>query len=147
MKKVYAIEKLCLNCRLCEVYCKTAHSRSHDVLTANKYEEPAPIARVTVYGDNQRSAAVNCRHCDDPKCVKACITGAMSKDKKTGIVSVDESKCIGCMTCLAVCPFGCIKTGTFAVKCDLCKGEEEPACVKNCPNRALIYADIGGGDR
>lgn len=144
MKRVYAKEELCLNCRLCEVYCKTAHSESKDVVKANKYEEPAPVARLTVCGDNRLSAAVNCRHCDNPKCVEACITGAMHKDAKTGIVSVDENKCIGCMTCLAVCPFGSIKTGKFAVKCDLCQGEEEPACVRNCPNRALVYTDLGG---
>ena len=144
MKRVYAKEELCLNCRLCEVYCKTAHSSSGDVLTANKYESPAPVSRVKVYGDNQLSVAVNCRHCDNPKCVEACITGAMTKDAKTGIVSVDEHKCIGCMTCLAVCPFGCIQAGKVAIKCDLCQGESEPACVKNCPNRALVYLETGG---
>ncbi len=146
LKKVFAREELCINCHLCEVYCKTAHSKSKDVLTANKYENPAPVSRVTVYGDRYASVAVNCRHCDDPACVKACITGAMTKDKKTGTVSVDTSKCIGCMTCLAVCPLGCIKTGTYAVKCDLCKGEDMPACVKNCPNKALVYMDLGGAD-
>ncbi|MBR2590518.1 MAG: 4Fe-4S dicluster domain-containing protein [Clostridia bacterium] len=146
MKKVYAKEELCLNCHLCEVFCKTAHSLSKDVIKANKYEQPAPAARVKVYGDNKLSVAVNCRHCEEPKCVKACITGAMTKDKKTGIVSVNEEKCIGCMTCLAVCPFGCIQTGKFAVKCDLCRGEDEPACVKNCPNRALVYTDLGGAE-
>ena len=146
MKKVFAREELCVNCRLCEVYCKTAHSQSKDVLKANKYEEPAPIPRVTVYGDSRASVAVNCRHCDDPACVKACITGAMQKDKRTGIVSVDENKCIGCMTCLAVCPVGCIKTGNYAVKCDLCRGEDMPACVKNCPNKALVYLEVGGAE-
>ena len=144
MKKVFAREELCVNCRLCEVYCKTAHSQSKDVLKANKYEQPAPISRITVYGTRDTSVAVNCRHCDDPACVKACITGAMQKDKKTGIVSVDENKCIGCMTCLAVCPYGCIKTGPYAVKCDLCQGEDMPACVKNCPNKALVYLEVGG---
>ena len=146
MKKVFAREELCINCRLCEVYCKTAHSKSKDVLKANKYEEPAPISRITVYGDKMASVAVNCRHCDDPACVKACITGAMQKDKKTGVVSVDTDKCIGCMTCLAVCPIGCIKTDKFAVKCDLCQGEDMPACVKNCPNNALVYLKVGGND-
>ena len=146
MKKVFSREDLCVNCRLCEVYCKTAHSKSKDVLIANKYEEPAPISRFTVYGDRKASVAVNCRHCDDPACVKACITGAMHKDKKTGIVSVNEDKCIGCMTCLAVCPIGCIKAGKTAVKCDLCQGEDMPACVKNCPNKALVYVEAGGND-
>ena len=113
------------------------------MLTANKYENPAPISRVKVYGDRVASVAVNCRHCDDPACVKACITGAMHKDKKTGIVSVDPDKCIGCMTCLAVCPIGCIQPGNIAYKCDLCGGEE-PACVKGCPNRALVWVEAGG---
>ena len=143
MKKVFAKENLCINCRLCEVYCKTAHSKSKNVVTAYKNENPAPVARISVYGDKAASVAVNCRHCDDPACVKACITGAMHKDKKTGIVSVDENKCIGCMTCLAVCPVGCIKTGHIAMKCDLCRGEE-PACVKNCPNKALVWLETGG---
>ena len=67
----------------------------------------------------------------------------MTKDKKTGIVSVNEDKCIGCMTCLAVCPIGCIKQGNIAYKCDLCQGEE-PACVKNCPNNALLWLEVGG---
>ena len=108
MKKVFAREELCVNCHLCEVYCKTAHSASGDVLTANKYENPAPISRVKVYGDRVASVAVNCRHCDDPACVKACITGAMHKDKKTGIVSVDPDKCIGCMT------WRCAPSGVFS---------------------------------
>lgn len=143
MKKVFAREELCINCRLCEVYCKTNHSKSKDIIKAYKTENPAPVSRVAVYGDKTASVAVNCRHCDDPACVKACITGAMTKDKKTGIVSVNEDKCIGCMTCLAVCPIGCIKTGNIAYKCDLCAGEE-PACVKNCPNRALLWLEAGG---
>lgn len=143
MKKVFAREQYCINCRLCEVYCKTNHSKSKDVVTAYKHESPEPQARISVYGSSKASVAVNCRHCADPACVKACITGAMTKDKKTGIVSVNEEKCIGCMTCLAVCPVGCIKAGTTAVKCDLCSGEE-PACVKNCPNKALVWADDGG---
>lgn len=145
MKKVFAIEELCVNCRLCEVYCKTNHSKSKDIIKAYKSEKPEPVSRISVYGGRDISVAVNCRHCDDPPCVKACITGAMTKDKKTGIVSVNESKCIGCMTCLAVCPYGCIKAGNIAYKCDLCSGEE-PACVKNCPNHALVLLETGGGE-
>ena len=143
MKKVFAREDLCVNCRHCEVFCKTAHSISKDIVKAHKEEYPEPVARISVYGGKINSVAVNCRHCDDPACVRACITGAMQKDKKTGIVSVNENKCIGCMTCLAVCPYGCIKTGKIALKCDLCGGDE-PQCVKNCPNNALVWLEAGG---
>lgn len=145
MKKVYAKEELCLNCRLCEAYCRTAHSKSKDILKAHLRENPPPVSRISVAGDNMDSVAVNCRHCDNPACVAACITGAMQKNPETGLVFCDESRCIGCMTCLAVCPVGCISAGETAVKCDLCQGETEPACVKNCPNKALVYVDVTGG--
>lgn len=146
MKRVYANEELCINCRLCEVYCKTAHSKSKDIIKAHLYEKPEPVSRITVEGDNELSFAVSCRHCEHPACVEACITGAMTKDPETGIVTCNKDKCIGCMTCVAVCPYGCVKIGDYALKCDLCQGEEEPACVKNCPNKALIYIE-GGAER
>ncbi|NLN45946.1 MAG: 4Fe-4S dicluster domain-containing protein [Clostridiaceae bacterium] len=143
MKRVYAIEKNCIDCKLCEVYCKTAHSRTKDIIKAHKTEQPEPQARILVEGDHLLSCAVSCRHCDDPACVAACITGAMVKDPVTGIVTNDPDRCIGCMTCLAACPYGVVKVGTVAFKCDLCQGEEEPACVAHCPNRALIYVEGG----
>ena len=59
MKKVFARENLCINCRLCEVYCKTAHSKSKDVVTAYKSESPEPVARISVYGSKEASVAVN----------------------------------------------------------------------------------------
>jgi carbon-monoxide dehydrogenase iron sulfur subunit len=42
------------------------------------------------------------------------------------------------------CALGAIKPDTEhkkALKCDLCQGEEIPACVANCPNEALVYID------
>lgn len=147
MKKIFAKEDVCLNCRLCEVYCRTAHSQTKDVIKAHLKENPVPVSRIIVEGDNMDSFAINCRHCDKPACVAACITGAMTKNSETGVVSCNEEKCIGCMTCVAVCPFGCVKTGKVAIKCDLCQGEDEPACVKNCPNKALVYIEVGGEDK
>jgi Fe-S-cluster-containing hydrogenase component 2 len=28
------------------------------------------------------------------------------------------------------------------VKCDLCQDEKIPVCVANCPNEALVYAEV-----
>ncbi len=146
MKRVYSNEKLCLDCKLCEVYCKAAHSKSKDVIKAYKEETPAPEARIRVEGGKLLSVAVSCRHCDEPECVTACITGAMQKDPLTGRVMNDPERCVGCMTCAAACPYGCIKVGDIALKCDLCDLTGEPACVKHCPNNALIYVE-GGSER
>ena len=48
--------------------------------------------------------------------------------------------------CVMVCPAGAIARGEgskVASKCDLCLGEETPACVANCPNEAIV---VEGGD-
>ena len=51
MKKVIAREELCLNCKLCEVYYRTAHSVSKDVVRTHLKENPVPVSRITVEGD------------------------------------------------------------------------------------------------
>lgn len=150
MKRVYAIESWCIECKRCEVACKTAHSKSKDTVKALLYEQPAPFSRIHVEGNLQLSLAVNCRHCAQPKCVEGCISGAMKKDPVTGIVTSDPDKCVGCRTCVSMCPFGCVTVTEvngrdIALKCDLCQGGDgqpgEPSCVAACPNRALIYVE------
>ncbi|HIS40261.1 MAG TPA: 4Fe-4S dicluster domain-containing protein [Candidatus Aphodovivens avistercoris] len=153
MKRIYALEAWCVGCKRCEVACKTFHSRSKDAVTAFLHEQPTPRARVRVEGDLMLSAAVNCRHCDEPKCVEGCISGAMRKDPVTGVVTCDQSKCVGCRTCMSMCPYGCVSVqdagGRLAAfKCDLCGDGAgtagEPSCVAACPNRALIYVESEG---
>jgi anaerobic carbon-monoxide dehydrogenase iron sulfur subunit len=147
MKRVYTLEKLCLNCRLCEVQCKTQHSKSKDIIKAWLHEDPIPQSRIHVEGTNMFSVAVQCRHCDTPACVTACISGAMAKDLETGLVTCDTEKCIGCMTCVIACPFGSILVDGVALKCDLCSeadvsdGKTPPVCVAACPNQALVYVE------
>lgn len=72
------------------------------------------------------------------------MTGAMARDPKTGAVLCDTQRCVGCWMCIMVCPVGAIRRGAgeqIASKCDLCLGEELPACVANCPNEALVLED------
>lgn len=147
MKRIYAIEQWCIDCKRCEVACRTFHSESQNPVKAFNFED-APDARVRVEGGKQLSLAVNCRHCADPKCVESCISGAMQKNPITGVVTSDPEKCVGCRTCVSACPFGAVRIETVALKCDLCgdgHGEPgEPSCVKACPNRALIYVESEG---
>jgi carbon-monoxide dehydrogenase iron sulfur subunit len=90
--------------------------------------------------------AVQCRHCPEPLCVYACLTGAMQQDPLSGNVSLDPERCIGCWTCILACPYGAIRRDLergVAAKCDLCPDLEVPACVVNCPNEALVFTEDG----
>jgi carbon-monoxide dehydrogenase iron sulfur subunit len=144
MKRIYAIEEWCIDCKRCEVACKTFHSASQNTVKAYLIEN-APDARIRVEGTTQLSVAVNCRHCPAPKCVDACISGAMQRDPVTGVVTSDPDRCVGCRTCVSACPFGAVRVENVALKCDLCSDGDgrpgEPSCVTACPNRALIYVE------
>ena len=144
MKKVYVREEVCMGCALCEVYCKLQHAESDDLIKAFNRETPAPLPRLRVEVNGEESFSLRCQQCEDTPCVYSCLTGALSRDPETGQVTVDEDKCVGCWTCILVCPFGAVKQDTTrrkAIRCDLCQGEEIPVCVANCPNEALVYAE------
>lgn len=146
MKRVYAREEYCAGCKLCEVHCIVAHSKyPHDIVKAFK-RGVRPVSRVIVEENRPISFALQCRHCDDAPCTKACITGAMHKDPQTGIIINDEARCVGCWTCILACPYGAIMRDQagkkVASKCDLCSANDGvPACVANCPNDALVYEE------
>ncbi len=146
MKRVYAREEVCIGCRLCEVHCAVQHSRSRDVVRAFKRERIPPTPRLHVEEAGALSFALQCRHCAEPLCVYACLTGAMHRDERTGVVLHDAERCVGCWTCLLFCPYGAIAkdaaSGKVVAKCDLCGGLEPPACVANCPNEALVYEEV-----
>ncbi len=145
MKRVYVNEDVCIGCRLCEVYCRLKHSRTKDLIKAHKRETPRPLPRLRVDESGVLSLSVRCQHCDDAACIRACLTGALSRDPETALVTVDEERCIGCGTCVLVCPLGVPRLDEarqIMVKCELCQDEEIPPCVANCPNEALIYAEV-----
>jgi carbon-monoxide dehydrogenase iron sulfur subunit len=86
------------------------------------------------------SVPVLCQQCEDPLCATMCPASAISRDDTKRVVVVNKRKCLGCRTCVEVCPFGGPsvdpRTGT-AEKCDLCEGD--PLCVKVCTQGALTY--------
>ena len=141
MRRVYVNEEWCLACHLCEYNCAFANSGMSDMVLALKGRDIFP--RIHVEGDERVSYAVSCRHCDDPLCVKSCIAGALSKEE--GVIRVDRERCVGCLTCVLVCPYGAGQPGPdgAAMKCELCLKNAcgEPACVRGCPNRAIVYEE------
>ena len=94
-------------------------------------------------------AKVQCMHCQEPACVSACISGALSKDK-TGAVRYDVTKCIGCRYCMVACPFEIPAYEYFnpitpkVMKCTFCydrisKDGGVPGCATICPTEALTF--------
>ena len=121
----------CTGCDSCIVSCK--------------FENHLPLG--TFYNRVMQVGPTGSTHA---RCVEVCPTGASYRDSESGIVLVDESKCIGCQYCLYACPYG-VRTFSeadgVARKCTLCQhltanGSAEPACVHNCPGGARFYGDL-----
>lgn len=142
MKRIYVKENRCLGCHLCEYYCAFANSGKRDMATALKNKKIYP--RITVEEGKDINFAVNCRHCKEPICVMSCISGALSRTDG-GAVVIDTEKCVGCYTCVLVCPYGAILPSENgpATKCELCANNTAgaPACVGKCPNEAIVYEE------
>ncbi len=145
MKRIYTLEDVCIGCHLCEVGCITEHSQSKDPVRAYLHEAARPISRCTVeeLDGGVLSLSTTCRHCDEPDCLRACISGAIQKTDQ-GVVRIDTEQCVGCWSCVMACPYGAIQRNLAkkkANKCDLCPERKSPACVDACPNRALIFKE------
>ena len=143
MKRVYVNEEWCLGCHLCEYNCAFANSGFGDMTRALKGKKIFPRRHVEGDEGNKITFAVSCRHCEDPICVKSCIAGAISK--ADGVVKIDRNKCVGCLTCMLVCPYGALMPGEDGImqKCELCLNNlcGAPACVTGCPNKAIVYEE------
>jgi carbon-monoxide dehydrogenase iron sulfur subunit len=143
MKRIFVRWERCTACKTCQVACMVEHSAAKDLFAA-MFETPRPRTRVYVEAVNGSQVPIFCRHCDDAPCLNACIAGALYRDEATGAVLSNLDRCIGCWTCVMVCPYGVVTRQLEtqrALKCDLCPNRDVPACVAACPTSALVYAE------
>lgn len=144
-KEIFVRPERCMGCHSCEMACAVAHSESKSLYAA-LHEKPTPKSRIYVEWVAPETTAVPivCRHCEDAPCMHACIAGAISRSSDAA-VTTDEDKCIGCWTCVMVCPYGVIGRhleARKAYRCDRCPELDTPACVSACPSHALSYQSV-----
>ena len=152
MRRIIIHKDLCTGCKSCVVACMTRNcSEKHkfdSFIDVNKDKYFIDLSNIDTDSRNhielnyeESPVPLTCRHCDKPECVATCMSGAMTKDSITGIVSYDEKRCGSCYMCVMSCPYGILKqddrTKQDIIKCDLCKEEDIPLCVYNCPSGAL----------
>ncbi|MEC4273685.1 4Fe-4S dicluster domain-containing protein [Adlercreutzia sp. R25] len=86
-------------------------------------------------------------HCESPSCATVCPAAAISKGPG-GIVTVDETRCIGCKYCYEACPFEAPRYDEVSMyKCDCCRSAgvqvgDTPYCVRACKTQALRYGQL-----
>lgn len=144
MRRIMINYEKCLGCHSCEIACAVIHSESKNLLGAIQ-EKNVPLARVVVERSGSANFPLQCRHCSDARCIKACMAGALHRDPTTLTVQQNNHKCVGCWMCIMACPFGLImeNTGEGKVgKCDLCAEKDVPACVEACLTGALTFEEI-----
>jgi CRP-like cAMP-binding protein/Fe-S-cluster-containing hydrogenase component 2 len=81
---------LCVKCDSCVRACESLHGESRLIRTG------VPVGKYLV--------PAACRHCDDPKCMNSCPTGAI-KRRPEGEIYFQYDMCIGCGNCAIACPY------------------------------------------
>ena len=124
----------CTGCRLCELVCAVKH---------DGFSNPTRSRiKVMKWETEGLYIPMSCQQCQDAPCMNVCPVKAISRDEDLARVMVDYDKCIGCRSCVAVCPFGAMNFNVIdrkVFKCDLCDGD--PQCVRFCDVKAVEYKE------
>jgi len=128
-----------------------------------KYFHKVPV-------DNHFYMGVQCFHCENAPCIKACPTKATWREPD-GTVVVDYDWCIGCRYCIAACPYygrrfnwnspqvprdemtkkqhylgNRMRSKGQTEKCTFCVQRSRegrlPACVEACPTGARVFGNL-----
>ncbi|WP_432667604.1 4Fe-4S dicluster domain-containing protein [Wukongibacter baidiensis] len=142
MKRIKVDKDLCMACLNCVLGCMAEHNEKGKSIYDLDLEDRANEGRNHIELDkNKIPTPIICRHCEEPECVYTCMSGAMTKNKDTGLVDYDEEKCSSCFMCVMSCPYGVLKADDVekkvVLKCDMCGSKEIPRCIESCPTGCL----------
>lgn len=131
----------CIGCRACELACFAVHQKQGGKTVGTVTDTVAPKLFVTKM--QKGYAPIQCKHCENAPCLKACTKGAICYEDHQVIIHTDACQDCQDYECVMTCPFDAIRLLPLAAKCDLCAGRKEgPACVGACPNQALRLVDL-----
>jgi len=88
-----------------------------------------------------------CRRCEDAPCIAICPEDALERDED-GIIKRAANLCVGCQSCVAVCPFGTLMNEIITARksiCDLdsCLASGNPLrCMETAPAGAIIITEM-----
>lgn len=146
----------CTGCKACQIACKDRSDLPLEVTWRRVfyYEGggwlPHPEQKNLLTPSNVFAYAISaaCMHCENPPCADVCPTAALKKGPD-GVVSIDETRCIGCRYCEWTCPYGGLhfhESKNVMTKCDFCKdllaAGKNPVCVDACVTRCLQYGEL-----
>ena len=93
--------KKCVGCYACRMACQMINKLEPEEAFIS-YKEIEQGTYPSVYAE---TVPVQCMHCEDAPCEAVCPTHA-TYTTDSGVVLVDEERCIGCKYCYQACPFG-----------------------------------------
>lgn len=135
-------EAKCTGCQRCEINCTQVNDGNvSSFISRVKVTRNLMVSKHGngLYTDNPWEYYPDtCRQCAEPACGNACPVEAIFSDDR-GVKKVDESKCIGCGTCVNACPWNMPTVNQEtkkSTKCILCG-----ACAAGCPAGALSIVD------
>ena len=140
----YFDSERCVQCHACEVACKSWN----ELELGMKWRRVEELWAGQFPQVTNKTVSLSCMHCAKPACVEICPAKAISKRLEDGIVIVDKTKCTGCRSCGAACPFHVPQYGRAGTmqKCNFCIGRleqgKQPSCVATCPGEALKCGPI-----
>ncbi len=139
-------QESCVRCGHCSYACAEVHGVSRLIRRGDKI-----VTELVIAEREPKSLLLpnSCQHCKNPVCMLDCPTGAIGRDPR-GEVFIRDALCTGCGACAKACPWENIRMAPrtepnappeIAVKCDLCRDYEAPACVSACPTESILRLD------